>query len=93
MKPDLLDMFNKKMELFDIRLEVCKNTKRDDWSEEDLIKVLKSLKKSKSADSSGLFRPEVIGSYLFTSLLMLCNNVKSLLLIPNILTFTDITSI
>ena len=85
------------MELFDIRLEVSKNIKSDNWSEEDLVKVLKSLKKSKSADSSGLiyelFRPEIIGSDLFTSLLMLCNKVKSQLLIPNFITFTDITSI
>ena len=76
MKPELMDMFNQKMELFDIRLEVSKNIKSDNWSEEDLVKVLKSLKKSKSADSSGLiyelFRPTE---------LMLCNKVKSQLLI------------
>ena len=39
-----------------------------------------------------LFCPEVVGSDLFSSLLMLCNNVKSELLIPDFVTFTDITS-
>ena len=61
------------------------------------MKVLKGLKKSKSADPHGLiyelFRPETIGSDLFTSLLMFCNSVKEQLVIPNFLTFTDVTSI
>ena len=35
----------------------------------------------------------MIGSDLFSSLLMLCNKVKSELLIPDFVTFTDITSI
>ena len=64
---------------------------------ENLLKVLKSLKRNKSADSQGLiyelFRPEIIGKELLQSLLILCNNVKSQLLVPSFLTFTDITSI
>ena len=54
MKPQLVDMYNKKMELFKIRQKVCKNIKSDIWSEEDLLKVIKNLKKNKSADASGL---------------------------------------
>ena len=64
---------------------------------ENLLKVLKSLKRNKSADSQGLiyelFRPEIVGKELLQSLLILCNNVKSQLLVPSFLTFTDITSI
>ena len=40
-----------------------------------------------------LFRPEIIGSDLFQSLLMFCNKVKTQLMIPKFLTFTDITSV
>ena len=85
------------MELFNLRLEVTRNIKSDNWSEDDLIKVIKSLKKNKSSDSQGLiyelFRPEIIGSDLFSSLLLFCNSVKSQLIIPEFITFTDITSI
>ena len=85
------------MELFAIRLEVCKNIKSQDWTEEVLLKVLKSLKRNKSSDPSGLiyelFRPEIIGQNLLTSLLMLVNNVKSQLRIPSFCTITNITSI
>ena len=57
---------------------------------------MKSLKNNKSADHYGmvyeLFKPEVIGQGLFTSLLMLCNEVKKQQKIPQFLKFTDITS-
>ena len=64
---------------------------------EDLLNVLKKLKKNKSADPHGLiyelFRPEIIGKDLLFSLLMLCNQVKDQMSIPEFLTFTNITSI
>ena len=97
MNPELFSMYDIKMQLFNLRLQVSQNIKSKKWTEENLIKVLRSLKKNKSADPHGLiyelFRPEVIGSDLFTSLLMLCNSVKEQLLIPHFLTFTDVTSI
>ena len=97
MKPELEQMYILKMELFTLRLCVTRNVKSDNWSEDNLIQVLKKLKKNKSSDSQGLiyelFRPEIIGSDLFSSLLMFCNNVKSQLMIPEFLTFTDITSV
>ena len=97
MKPELMNMFDKKMELFNIRLKVCKNIKSFNWSEEELLKVLKNLKNNKSADFFGLiyelFKPGVIGTDLLTSLLMFCNKVKNELLIPDMLTVTSITSI
>ena len=40
-----------KMNLFKIRQKVYKNIKSDIWSEEDLLKVIKNLKKNKSADA------------------------------------------
>ena len=96
-KPELLKMYELKMNLFELRMEVSKQIKSKDWSEEELMKVLKKLKKNKSADSEGLiyelFRPEVIGGNLLYSLLMLCNKVKSEMTIPDFITNTNITSI
>ena len=54
MKPELQNMYKIKMDLYQLRIEVCKKTKSSDWSEKDLLKVLKSLKKKKSPDSDGL---------------------------------------
>ena len=97
MKPELINMYKMKMELFELRFEVTKNIKSKNWTEDDLVQVLKKLKKNKSTDSQGLiyelFRPEILGQDLFKSLLMLCNDVKYQLVIPEFLTFTDITSI
>ena len=94
MKPELSNMYTMKMYLYQLRMVVSKETKCTDWSEEDLSKVLKNLKKKKSADSDGLvyelFRPEVIGNDLFLSLLMFCNKVKSELSIPRFITNTNI---
>ena len=85
------------MFLFHLRLEVTKSIKSENWSIKDLLKVLKKLKKNKSADPHGfvyeLFRPENVGKDLLSSLLILCNEVKSQLVIPSFLTHTDITSI
>ena len=68
MKPELKNLFNLKMYLFNLRLEVTKKIKSRNWSEADLLKVLKTLKKNKSTDSHGLiyelFRPEIIGKDL-----------------------------
>ena len=80
MKPELSRMYDLKMQLFNLRLQVSQNLKSKKWTKENLLQVLKILKKNKSADPHGLiyilFRPEVIGSDLFTSLLMFCNSVK-----------------
>ena len=97
MKPELAALYKQKMSLYNLRIEVTRNMKSKSWSVNELEKVLKSLKKNKSADSQGLvyelFRPEIIGTDLFSSLLLFCNTVKSQLLVPKFVTFTDITSI
>ena len=96
-RPQLSLMYTLKMNLFALRFEVCKNIKSEKWTDADLTKVLKSLKLRKSADANGLiyelFRPEVIGDDLLKSLLMLCNNVKDQLIIPEFMKITNITSL
>ena len=90
-------MFNLKMNLFKLREIVTSRTKSRDWTEKELMKVLKSLKTNKSGDHFGLiyeiFKPCSINDDLFKSLLLLCNEVKSQLKIPKFVTFTDITSL
>ena len=96
-QPELQNLYDMKMYLFDLRLKVTKCIKSETWSTENLLNVLKKLKKNKSADPHGLvyelFRPEIIGKNLLSSLLMLCNQVKAQLIIPEFLTSTTITSI
>ena len=96
-KPELKQMYELKMNLFSLRIEVSKQKRCEDWTKVELLKVLKSLKKKKSSDSEGLiyelFRPEIIGEDLFCSLLMMCNKIKSEMAIPSFVTNTKITSI
>ena len=80
-----------------MRLELIKLVKSSEWSEQDLLKVLGSLKKNKSRDPHNLvndiFRTEVIGSDLRKSLLIMFNKMKDEIKIPEILEFVNIISI
>ena len=83
--------------LFYERLELSKLRKSASWTEENLEKVLKSLKPKKSADPAGLinelFRPEVAGSDVNCSLLVLSNKAKDECEIPDFVQSTNISSI
>ena len=61
-----------------------------------LVKVLKSLKKDKSRDPQGLinelFRPEVAGSDLQNSILLLLNLIKKEQKVPIFLRSANITT-
>ena len=74
-------------EEFESLLEETKKVKTDDWSLEDLNKVLKSLKRKQSHDSNGLanelFRPENRGDDLKISLVKMCNEITRELVIPS----------
>ena len=75
---------------------VASRNKSPDWTPKQLMKVLQSLKTSKSPDHFGmiyeLFKPEIIGTDLFKSLLLLCNAMKRQQEIPKFLKYMDITS-
>ena len=83
--------------LFNIRIKLSKLRKTEGWKKADLLKVTRQLKNNKAADPKGLiseiFKPNVAGSDLFNSLLILCNKVKSECEIPNFLEWTNISSI
>ena len=80
MLPDYETIFMLKNYLFELRIKVCSKIVSPDWTEPQLLKVLKNLKNNKSCDHFGmvyeLFKPGVVGKDLFNSLLMLCNEVK-----------------
>ena len=97
MKPELLDLFCLKSELWEIRLEELKAIKSKLWTIKDIDQVLKRLKLNKTRDPHGLindiFRPGVIGNDLKLAMLSLFNEIKTTLQIPKILQFSNITTI
>ena len=67
--------------LYKLRLEKSSLMQTVNWTEEQVIKMCKSLKNNKARDSSGfvyeLFKPEMAGSDMFKSLSMMFNLIKS----------------
>ena len=96
-RPEYSQMKENKEYLFQLRLKLSKTEKTSNWTQSDLLKVLKKLKTNKATDPVGLinelFKPGVAGSDLFNSLLTLCNMVKSECKIPKFVELTNITSI
>lgn len=86
-----------KNNLFSMRFEIAKLRKSDNWSEPELMKVLKGLKSNKATDPVGLvyelFKPGVAGSDLLRSLLILCNKIKAQCQIPKFLELANISSL
>ena len=82
---------------FENILNITKDQKFEDWSIQDLEKVLKSLKTKQSQDTMGLVNeilmPSNIGSDMKASLLTLFNRVKNNLYIPDIFKDVFITAI
>ena len=62
-------------------LEISKRNTLPDWKEDDLEKVLKTLKRNQSQDTmemvNELFIPKNIGTDLKESLLLLFNGIKN----------------
>ena len=74
-----------------------KLVKSDPWSENDIDKVLSSLKKNKSRDPynfiNDIFKVGVVGTDLKNSMLLLFNKIKSEIEIPKLLHPVNIISI
>ena len=97
MSPEIADLKEMKENLFELRIQEASLKQSLPFTRENLLKVLKSLKRNKSRDPWGLiyelFRPEVAGEDLIESLLLLFNGMKKTLHIPSFLTLANITSI
>ena len=81
---------------FKMHMEICSLIKSQHWNIDDLSKVCRSLKNGKSRDESGLiyevFKPGFAGHDLLKSLLILFNEVKDQLIIPEFMQLGSITS-
>ena len=97
MKPAYAQLMDLKENLFNVRIKLSKMRKTEHWKQSDLLKVTKHLKTKKASDPKGLvseiFKPNVAGTDLFESLLLLCNKVKEECEIPTFLEWTNISSI
>ena len=97
MKPTFEYLRGLKDYLFEERVELAKSRKSINWSEDNLWKVLNSLKIKKSTDPVGLinelFKPSVAGKDVINSLLLMSNKVKDECEIPDFLQLTNISSI
>ena len=97
MKPELMDIYFLKKELWDYRNEEMKNEKANRWNNKDLEAVIKKLKNNISRDPNGMinevFKDGFIGTDLKEALLNLFNGIKSNLFIPMFMTLSNITTI
>ena len=96
MAPELLKLKTLREELFQQRLQLCKQNKSPAWSMEDLDNVLKRLKNEKAADPTGLvnelFSARNVGDDLKQSILMLMNKIKNTFQQPEFMNMANITS-
>ena len=97
MKPEFEQLKNWKEELCFKRLKLVKSMQFEPWTNQDLEKVLISLKNNKSRDPYSLineiFKPGVIGSDLQSSLLLMLNRIKAEFSIPELMELVNIISI
>ena len=97
MKPELMDIFLLKEELWSRRLEELRNKKTDPWNLSELKIALKSLKNNKTADPHGmineLFKSSCGGSDLEESLLLLYNGIKENFFLPEYMMLENITTV
>ena len=75
--------------LFELRYEISREMKSEDWKVEKIEKICKSLKNNKARDECGLifelFKPPYSGSDVYESLTKLFNIAKQNLEIPEFL--------
>ena len=96
-KTEFLELKQLKETLFSLRLKLAKLRKSKPWTENELDKVLKSLKKNKARDPHGLinelFKEGIIGTDLKDSLVSLLNGIKKNCQFPEFIHWANITSL
>ena len=97
LRPDLQLIRKNKNRIFKMKMALANSRKTVEWKMEDLEKALNNLKKKKARDSEGflneIFKLDVIGENLKTSLLILFNKLKTEKIIPKIFNITNITTV
>ena len=96
-KEEYSHLFDLQKLLLEKRLVLTKSDKSPDWTEEDIIAVLKSLKNDKCRDPLGLineiFKPNVAGVDLIKSITLMMNRIKFELYVPKLFRLKNITAI
>ena len=91
------ELYDLQKGLLEKRLMVTKTEKSPSWTENDITKVLKSLKNGKCRDPLGMinevFNPPVAGTDLVRSLCVMMNNIKDKCYVPDLLRFKNISTI
>ena len=97
MKPELMDIFYLKEELWESRMKELLDKKSPPWKMNELEKVLKSLKNNKTRDPLGMineiFKIGCAGDDLKLALIELLNGSKSNQLIPEFMDLSNITTL
>ena len=96
-REDLQDLFSLKQKLWEGRLTLLKSNVAKPWTEEDLDRVIKSLKNNQTRDPLGmlneLFKPGVMGKDLKKAVLQLMNGVKLEMVLPTMMELSNITTL
>ena len=97
MKPELMEIFQIKTNLWNSRLKTIQKASTCKWDSKCIENVLSKLKNNKSLDPNGMcneiFKPGYIGSDLQIALLKLFNQCKINQKIPSFMCLSNITSI
>lgn len=97
MKSDLMDIYMLKNELWSSRLKNLIEKKSIPWNITNIDTALKFLKNNKTTDPHGMvnevLKEGCIGTGLKQGLLMLLNGTKENLLVPDFMSYANITSI
>ena len=96
-KEEYSELFELQKLLLEKRLTLTIDEKSPDWTENDVIAVLKSLKNGKSRDPLGMineiFKPPVVGYDLVKSLTIMMNRIKNEVYVPELFRMKNITAI
>ena len=97
MKPEYMDLYFLKDELWQSRFEELSQNKSKPWDSNQMDKVLKALKNNKTMDPNGMineiFKPGIIGRDLKQAIISLNNGIKSNLFLPEFMNLSNISSI
>ena len=94
MHPNLQETQYLKEKLCEKRIELTKHRKSEHWTLNQLVGVLKSLKRGKCRDPQGLLndilKPDVAGQDFQLSLLKMLNKTKETLIIPDMIKIVNV---
>ena len=96
-RPDLSNTKIRRNSIFNMKMKLAETRHSPDWKMSDLDLALSDLKTNKSRDHEGyvneIFKHDLIGENLKTSLLLMMNNIKRKQLIPSVMNFANITTV